>query len=59
LNTIPLRVSSVDGLRAVSEKVGEMASDEELAEIIEYVTDGDDRIDEQTFLKVCKAMKLF
>ena len=56
---MPLRVSSVDGLRAVSEKVGEMASDEELAEIIEYVTDGDDRIDEQTFLKVCKAMKLF
>uniref|UniRef100_A0A6U4ML33 EF-hand domain-containing protein n=1 Tax=Hemiselmis andersenii TaxID=464988 RepID=A0A6U4ML33_HEMAN len=50
---------TIDGLRKVSEKSGEMASDEELAEIIEYVTDGDDRIDEPTFLKVCKAMRLF
>lgn len=38
----------LEGLRKVSEKCGEMASDEELQEIIEYVTDGDDRIDEPT-----------
>jgi len=47
------------GLRRVGETVGEMMNDEELEEIIEFVTDGDTRIDEATFLKVCKTMRLF
>jgi Ca2+-binding EF-hand superfamily protein len=36
------------GLQRVGESVGEMMNDEELDEIIEYVTDGDTRIDEAT-----------
>jgi len=50
---------TIEGLREASRRCGENASDEELEEIIDYVTDGDDRIDEATFLKVCKTMRLF
>ena len=32
---------------------------EELDEIIEYCSEGDDHIDKETFLKVCKQMRLF
>mmetsp|Transcript_24667 Transcript_24667/g.38757 ORF Transcript_24667/g.38757 Transcript_24667/m.38757 type:complete len:178 (+) Transcript_24667:208-741(+) len=48
-----------DGLRRVAEDIGEMCTDEELEEIIYYCTDGQDRIDENTFLRICKSMRLF
>mmetsp|Transcript_67962 Transcript_67962/g.167875 ORF Transcript_67962/g.167875 Transcript_67962/m.167875 type:complete len:181 (-) Transcript_67962:523-1065(-) len=50
---------TIRGLRAVSEQCNECCTDEELGEIIEYVTDGEDKIDQPTFLKVCKVMRLF
>jgi Ca2+-binding EF-hand superfamily protein len=48
-----------EGLRKIAKETGEKCSDEELDEIIEYCSEGDDKIDRETFLKICKNMRLF
>lgn len=48
-----------DGLRKIAKAIGEQCNDEELDEIIEFCSEGDEKIDKETFLRVCKHMRLF
>jgi len=48
-----------DGLRKIAQEIGERCNDEELDEIIEYCSKGDDKIDRESFMTLCKTMRLF
>ena len=48
-----------DGLRKIANEIGEKCNEEELDEIIEYCSDGDVKIDKETYLRICKTMRLF
>uniref|UniRef100_A0A7S4H8U3 EF-hand domain-containing protein n=2 Tax=Guillardia theta TaxID=55529 RepID=A0A7S4H8U3_GUITH len=53
------RYLTKSSIRAMADKVGELLPDEEIEEVLQYATDGDDKIDVKTLLKICKELRLY